>query len=39
VRLLLKDGADPHRVDFTGRDVAGWADGKPAIVQVLRAAK
>jgi uncharacterized protein len=39
VRLLLKDGADPHRVDFTGRDVAGWADGKPAIVQILRAAK
>jgi ankyrin repeat protein len=39
VRLLLKDGADPRRVDFTGRDVAGWADGKPAIVQILRAAK
>jgi ankyrin repeat protein len=39
VRLLLKDGADPRRADFTGRDVAGWADGKPAIVQMLRAAK
>ena len=39
VRLLLKGGADPHRADFTGRDAAGWADGKPAIVQLLRVAK
>lgn len=39
VRLLLKVGADPRRADFTGRDVASWADGKPAIVQMLRAAK
>ena len=39
VRLLLKDGADPRRVDFTGRDVAGWANGKPAVLQMLRAAK
>ncbi|HEX3971399.1 MAG TPA: ankyrin repeat domain-containing protein [Stellaceae bacterium] len=39
VRLLLKDGADPHRADFTGRDVIGWAEGKPAIVQMLRSAK
>ncbi len=39
VRLLLKDGADPHRADFTGRDAAGWAAGKPAIVQMLRTAK
>jgi len=39
VRLLLKDGADPHRADFTGRDAAGWANGKTAIVQMLRAAK
>jgi uncharacterized protein len=39
VRLLLKDGADPHRADFTGRDAVGWANGKPAIVQMLRAAK
>jgi ankyrin repeat protein len=38
VRLLLKNGADPHHVDFTGRDPAGWAEGKPAIVQLLRAA-
>lgn len=39
VRLLLKDGADPHHADFTGRDVAGWAQGKPAILQMLRNAK
>jgi ankyrin repeat protein len=39
VRLLLKDGADPHRADFTGRDAVGWAEGKPAIVQMLRTAK
>jgi uncharacterized protein len=39
VRLLLKNGADPHRADFTGRDAIGWADGKPAIVQLLRVAK
>ena len=39
VRLLLKNGADPHRADFTGRDVAGWAEGKPAIAQMLRVAK
>ena len=39
VRFLLKTGADPHRADFTGRDAAGWAAGKPAIVQMLRAAK
>jgi len=39
VRLLLKSGADPHRADFTGRDTVGWAEGKPAIVQMLRAAK
>jgi ankyrin repeat protein len=38
VRLLLKDGADPRRADFTGRDVAGWANGKPAILQMLRTA-
>jgi ankyrin repeat protein len=39
VRLLLKSGADPHRADFTGRDAAGWADGKPGIVQLLRVAQ
>jgi uncharacterized protein len=39
VRLLLKSGADPHRGDFTGRDAIGWADGKPAVLQLLRAAK
>jgi ankyrin repeat protein len=39
VRLLLKSGADPHRGDFTGRDAIGWADGKPAVLQFLRAAK
>ena len=39
VRLLLRTGADPRRADFTGRDAAGWAEGKPAIMQMLRAAK
>lgn len=39
VRLLLKDGADAHRTDFTGRDAASWANGKPGVVQILRAAK
>lgn len=39
VRLLLKHRANPHRADFTGRDAVGWADGKPAVVQMLRAAK
>jgi hypothetical protein len=35
----LKSGADPHRADFTGRDTVGWAEGKPVVVQLLRAAK
>jgi ankyrin repeat protein len=39
VRMLLKDGADPSKTDFTGRDASGWAEGKPAVVQVLRVAK
>jgi uncharacterized protein len=39
VRLLLKYGADPHKLDYTGRDALGWAEGKPNIVQALRAAK
>jgi ankyrin repeat protein len=38
VRVLVQKGADPHHTDFTGRDVAGWANGKPAIVQLLRVA-
>jgi ankyrin repeat protein len=38
VRLLLKDGADAHRADFTGRDVAGWAQGKQAVLQTLKSA-
>ena len=39
IRLLLKHGADPQKQDYTGRDAMGWADGKPAALQVLRAAK
>jgi ankyrin repeat protein len=38
VRLLMKSGADPHRGDFTGRDAIGWAQGKPGLLQLLRAA-
>jgi len=39
IRLLLKHGADPQKRDYTGRDAMGWADGKPAALQALRAAK
>ena len=39
VRLLLKHGADPQKQDYTGRDAAGWAEGKPNVLQVLHAAK
>ncbi len=35
VRLLLDHGADPKKQDFTGRDAAGWAAGKPSVLQVL----
>jgi uncharacterized protein len=38
VRLLLKNGADPKKQDFTGRDALGWADGKPAVLSVLHTA-
>ncbi len=38
VRLLLKRGADPRKQDYTGRDALAWAEGKPAVVQALRAA-
>lgn len=37
-RLLLKSGADPKKQDFTGRDAIGWADGKPAVLAILRSA-
>jgi uncharacterized protein len=35
VRFLLASGADPKRQDFTGRDAAGWAVGKPAVLEAL----
>ena len=38
VRLLMKNGADPKKQDFTGRDALGWADGKPAVLTVLHTA-
>ncbi len=38
VRLLLKSGADPKKQDFTGRDAAGWAQGKPAVLTALHTA-
>jgi uncharacterized protein len=34
-RLLVASGADPRKEDFTGRDAFGWAEGKPAVQQVL----
>jgi len=39
VRLLLQNGADPAKQDYTGRDATGWAAGKPNILQILRAGK
>jgi ankyrin repeat protein len=38
VRLLLKNGADPKKQDFTGRDTLGWAAGKPAVLTALHTA-
>jgi len=38
VRLLLKSGADVGKRDFTGQDAAGWAAGKPGVLQALREA-
>ena len=38
LRLLLKHGADPHKLDYTGRDAASWAEGKANVLQALRAA-
>ncbi|HLI20395.1 MAG TPA: ankyrin repeat domain-containing protein [Stellaceae bacterium] len=37
-RLLIKNGADPHKQDFTGRDAIGWAEGRPNVLVVLHAA-
>jgi uncharacterized protein len=34
-RLLIESGADPKKQDFTGRDAVGWADGHPAVQQLL----
>jgi uncharacterized protein len=39
VRSLLKNGADPLKQDYTGRDATGWAEGKAAVLQALRSAK
>jgi uncharacterized protein len=39
VKLLLAAGADPKKQDYTGRDATGWADGKPASLRVLEAAR
>ena len=36
VRVLLDAGADPKKQDFTGRDAAGWAAGRPAVLKVLQ---
>jgi uncharacterized protein len=36
MRLLIENGADPHKQDFTGRDAFGWAAGKPAMLQTLQ---
>lgn len=39
VRLLLKSGADVGKRDFTGQDAAGWAAGKPGVLEALREAR
>ena len=39
VRVLLDAGADPRKQDFTGRDAVGWAKGRPAVVEMLKAAQ
>jgi ankyrin repeat protein len=36
VALLLQNGADPAKQDYTGRDAAGWAGNKVAVVQLLK---
>jgi ankyrin repeat protein len=40
LRLLLARGANPAKVDYTGRDAAGWAleSRRPMAVQLLRSA-
>lgn len=35
VRLLLKNGADPKKDDFTGRDATQWAASNPAVLELL----
>jgi ankyrin repeat protein len=36
VVLLLQNHADPAKQDYTGRDAAGWAGNKVAVVQLLK---
>jgi ankyrin repeat protein len=36
VRILLKRGADAKKQDYTGRDAAGWGEGKANVLQALR---
>jgi ankyrin repeat protein len=37
-RLLIDNGADPRKEDYTGRDALGWAT-MPNVVQLLRKAQ
>lgn len=41
VRVLLAHGANPNKLDYTGRDAASWAleSHRPAVVQILKDAE
>jgi ankyrin repeat protein len=36
VRLLLQQGANPRKQDYTGRDALGWAAGQAPVMRALQ---